>query len=155
VQGRVTTAVDAAVRRSICTGERTLLVQIGEKAVDRLKPHQGSKAHKVHKYKEYHSVCPLVGIGTLPTPLSPASVPPPPRTKGEEAHSSAGEGLGESRYRRLEKNLALCLVPTLWWSLSRRLVPAAQGSHKKCRPLLLQCRFPSVKEVIDGGGGPQ
>jgi hypothetical protein len=25
-------------------------------------------------YKEYHSVCPLVGIGTLPTPLLPASV---------------------------------------------------------------------------------
>jgi hypothetical protein len=28
--------------------------------------------------KEYHSVCPLVGIGTLTTPLSPASVPRPP-----------------------------------------------------------------------------
>ncbi len=25
--------------------------------------------------KEYHSVCPLVGTGTLPTPLSSASVP--------------------------------------------------------------------------------
>ncbi len=34
--------------------------------------------HKVLTYKEYHSVCPLVGIGTLPTPLSQASVPPPP-----------------------------------------------------------------------------
>jgi hypothetical protein len=33
--------------------------------------------HKVCIYKEYHSVCPLVGIGTLPTPLSPASVPSP------------------------------------------------------------------------------
>jgi hypothetical protein len=37
--------------------------------------------HKVCIYKEYHSVCPLVGIGTLPTPLSPASAPPP-RTGG-------------------------------------------------------------------------
>jgi hypothetical protein len=34
--------------------------------------------HKVLIYKEYHSVYPLVGIGTLPTPLSPASVPLPP-----------------------------------------------------------------------------
>ncbi len=33
--------------------------------------------HKVRKYEEYHSVCPLVGIGTLPIPLSPASVPLP------------------------------------------------------------------------------
>jgi hypothetical protein len=69
--------------------------------------------HKVHVNKEYHSVCPLVGIGTLPvpTPLSPASVAPPPGTKGEGAHSPAGEGLGESRFRRLEKSLALvCLL---------------------------------------------
>jgi hypothetical protein len=47
--------------------------------------------HKVRKYKEYHSVCPLVGIGTLPTPLSPASLPLPPEppepipTTGEKA----------------------------------------------------------------------
>jgi hypothetical protein len=39
-------------------------------------------AHKVLIYKEYHSVCPLVGIGTLPTPLSPASVPLPPQPEG-------------------------------------------------------------------------
>ncbi len=38
--------------------------------------------HKVRIYKEYHSVCPLVGIGTLPTPLSPASVPLPPELGG-------------------------------------------------------------------------
>ncbi len=41
---------------------------------------------------EYHSVCPLVGIGTIPTPLSPAIVPLPPERGG--AHSPAGEGLG-------------------------------------------------------------
>jgi hypothetical protein len=59
-------------------------------------------------YKEYHSVCPLVGIGTLPTPLSPASVSLPPRTGGRGgggAHSPAGEGLRDSQYRRLEKKL--------------------------------------------------
>jgi hypothetical protein len=34
--------------------------------------------HKVQMYIEYHSVCPLVGIGTLLPPLPRASVPPPP-----------------------------------------------------------------------------
>ncbi len=38
--------------------------------------------HKVLIYIENHSVCPLVGIGTLPSPLSPASVPLPPEPKG-------------------------------------------------------------------------
>jgi hypothetical protein len=63
--------------------------------------------HKVHTYKEYHSVCALVGNGTLPPPLSPASVPLPPEPNGAwEAHSSAGEGLGESQFQRLEKKLS-------------------------------------------------
>ncbi len=66
--------------------------------------------HKVRIYKEYHTVCPLVGIGTLPTPLSPASVPLPPEAGG--GHSPAGEGLGESQFRRLEKKLST--LPTLW-----------------------------------------
>ncbi len=40
--------------------------------------------HKVLIYTEYHSLCPLVGIGTLPPPLSPASVsfPPVPKAGG-------------------------------------------------------------------------
>ncbi len=38
--------------------------------------------HKVPIYKEYHSVCPIVGIGTLPPPLSPASVPSPRNQRG-------------------------------------------------------------------------
>jgi hypothetical protein len=50
--------------------------------------------HKVHIYVEYHSVCPLVGIGTLPPPLSPASVPLSPNQRG--AHSPAGDGVGKS-----------------------------------------------------------
>ncbi len=55
--------------------------------------------HKVHIYKEYHSVCPLVGIGSLPPPLSPASVPLPPEPKeGGGAHSSAGEGVGVCQF---------------------------------------------------------
>ncbi len=43
---------------------------------------------KVHIYIEYHSVCPLVRIGTLPPPLSPASVPPlPPEPGGGGGHT--------------------------------------------------------------------
>jgi hypothetical protein len=61
---------------------------------------------KVLIYAEHHSVCPLVGIGTHPTPLPQASVPPSPGPKGEGAHSP---GEGEFQLRRLEK-LALCLL---------------------------------------------
>ncbi len=45
-----------------------------------------------------------------PTPLSPASVTLPPEPGGG-AHSPAGEGLGESQFRRLEKKLST--LPTL------------------------------------------
>ncbi len=48
---------------------------------------------------------------TLPTPLSPASVPLPQNRKGG-AHSPGGEELGESQFRRLEKRLST--LPTLW-----------------------------------------
>ncbi len=64
--------------------------------------------HKVSIYKEHHSLCPLVRIGTLPPPLSPASVPIPTNQGG--AHSPVGKLLGESQFRRLEKSLALCLL---------------------------------------------
>jgi hypothetical protein len=37
--------------------------------------------HIPYPYTEYHSVCPLPGIGTLPPPLSPVSVPLPPQPK--------------------------------------------------------------------------
>jgi hypothetical protein len=72
---------------------------------------RGRLCHKVRIYKEYHSACPFVGIGTLPTPLSPARVPLPPEP-GEGDHSPASEGLGESQFRRLEKKLST--LPTLW-----------------------------------------
>jgi hypothetical protein len=39
--------------------------------------------HKVLIYKEYQSVRTLVRIGSLPSPLSPASVPLPPNQRGE------------------------------------------------------------------------
>ncbi len=67
--------------------------------------------HKVNLYKEDHSVCLLVGIGTLPPPLSPASVTLPPEPKGR-AHSPASEGLGESQFQSLKQKLST--PPTLW-----------------------------------------
>jgi hypothetical protein len=68
--------------------------------------------HKVHIYKEYHSVCPLVGIGTLPPPLSPASVtlPPEPKGGGTLALRVRGWGRGSPNSDDLEKSLALCLL---------------------------------------------
>jgi hypothetical protein len=60
--------------------------------------------HEVRIYKEYHSVCPFVGIGTLPTPL-----PLPEPGEGGGGTLACGWGVGESQFRRLEKSLALCL----------------------------------------------
>jgi hypothetical protein len=57
-------------------------------------------------YKEYHSVRPLVGIGTLPTPLSPASAPLSPEPKGERTLACGlGVGVGAVPIPRLEKKL--------------------------------------------------
>jgi hypothetical protein len=68
--------------------------------------------HKDHLFIEYHSVCPLVGIGTLPSLLLPAIVPFAPEPKGEGAYLPAGEGFGQSQFRRLEKKLSN--LPNLW-----------------------------------------
>jgi hypothetical protein len=67
---------------------------------------------KVLTYTEYHSVCPLVGIGTPSTPLPLARVtpPPPPPKGGGGAHSPAAKGVGESQFRRLEKKLSTLLT---------------------------------------------
>ncbi len=48
----------------------------------------------------------------LSQPLSCQRVCPSPQNRGVGwgAHSPAGEGLGESQFRRLEKRLALCLL---------------------------------------------
>ncbi len=51
-----------------------------------------------------------------PTPSLASECAPPPGTKGGGAHSPAGEGLGESPFRRLEKKLStlptLCSIPS-------------------------------------------
>ncbi len=48
----------------------------------------------MHIYKEYLSVCLLVGIWTLPRPLSPASVPLHPEPKGGGGTLACGWGVG-------------------------------------------------------------
>ncbi len=61
-----------------------------------------SHIHKVHLYLEYHSACPLVGIGTTRPPLPLASVYPPPEPGG--THSPGCEGRGSPN----SDGLALC-----------------------------------------------
>jgi hypothetical protein len=58
---------------------------------------------KLHIYLEYHSACPLVGIGT-PHTLSHKRVCPPSlsQKKGEDIYLPAGEEVGESQFGRLE-----------------------------------------------------
>jgi hypothetical protein len=59
-------------------------------------------------YLEYHSVCPLVGIGTLPTHLSPASVP---LSQEAGAHTRLRvRGWGSPNSDDWRKSLALCLL---------------------------------------------
>jgi hypothetical protein len=68
--------------------------------------------HKVVIYIKHHSICPSSELG-LPQPLSRQRVcpSPPPQTI---PYSPAGEGLGESQFRRLEKRHGT--LPTLWVS---------------------------------------
>jgi hypothetical protein len=49
------------------------------------------------------TVCPLVGIGSPNPSLASECAPPPLYQKWGGRHSPAGEGLGESQFRRLEK----------------------------------------------------
>ncbi len=94
------------------------------------------------------SVCPLVRIGTLPPPLSPASVTLPPEPGGG-AHSPAGEGLGESQFRRLEKKLSTgtyCLI----WGRPSPVGWACRERPSRCRPSPCSgCRSPCLALYTD------
>ncbi len=70
------------------------------------------KNNKVSIYKEYYSVCPLIAVGTLPTPLLPASVPlPPDPGPGGGGHTRLHvRGWGSPNSEGGRKNLALCLL---------------------------------------------
>ncbi len=84
-------------------------------------------------YKEYHSVCPLVGTGTPPPPLSRKRVCPPPRTKGD---SPAGLGVGES-------------PNSDDWRKSLALYSVIPPFHKTLRT----CHEAYQKLLLCGGGG--
>ncbi len=70
------------------------------------------KTHKVRIYKEYHSVCPLVGIRTLPcNPSLAIECAPPPRTGRGGGHTRLRvRGWGCPNSDDLRKSLALCLL---------------------------------------------
>jgi hypothetical protein len=70
------------------------------------------RLHKVHINLEYHSVCPLVRVGTRPLPLILASVPPLGTKGGSRAHLPAMEGRGSPNSNEWRKILAL--LSTLW-----------------------------------------
>ncbi len=54
-------------------------------------------------YKEYHSVCPLVGIGTLAPPLAPASVLLSPEPEGGGHTRLRVRGWGSPNFDDLRK----------------------------------------------------
>ncbi len=84
----------------------------------------------VHIYLEYHSECPIVGIGTFPP--SPASeCAPQPRTKEGGGHTllRVRDCMGESQFHLLEKKPST--LSTLWWEESNR----------------------PISSLLEGGGG--
>ncbi len=70
--------------------------------------------HKVCVYLEYHSVCPLVGIGThIPSPASECALPS--ELKGREGYTVIHtrlrvRGWGSSNSDDWRENLVLCLL---------------------------------------------
>jgi hypothetical protein len=75
--------------------------------------------HKVCIYTEYHSVSPVVGIGTL----SPASVPPPPKSRGRGGHTRLRvRGWGSPNSDDWRKSSALCLLCVFKFPFIRRWI---------------------------------
>ncbi len=89
--------------------------------------------HKVRTYKEYHSVCLLIGIGTLPTPLSRASVPLPPEPRGGHTRLRV-RGWGSPNSDDWRKSLSLCLLC---------------GPTFICNTSVLFCYFQSLKTLTE------
>ncbi len=88
-----------------------------------------------------------------PTPFLASECAPPPGTKGG-AHSPAGEGLGESRLRRLEKSLTLgllCALHLLPLELGRlaRLERLLQGPLLRSQPPRKQLHDLVVSEPVN------
>jgi hypothetical protein len=84
------------------------------------------------KGTKYHSVCPLVVIGTLPPPLSPASVPLPPEPGGGGHTGLRARGWGNPNSHDWRKSLALCLLCGL--KTREKLIPNPDpGVETKCK----------------------
>ncbi len=98
--------------------------------------------HKVLTYMEHHSVCPLVGIVTPPTPLPKASVPfppPPPRTKewGGGGYTRLRlRGWGSPNSDDWRKSLTLLLLLPTLWSDRTKLICRAKPILKTSRGLI-------------------
>jgi hypothetical protein len=69
-----------------------------------------SSVHEIHIYREYNSVCLLVGIGTRAHPLSRKRVCSLPRNQRGGGTLDCGWGGGESQFGRPKKKLILCLL---------------------------------------------
>ncbi len=69
---------------------------------------------------------PLIGIGTLPTPFSPANVPLPPETGGRGHTSLRVGGWGESQFRRGAYTVVLFICT---YFVTPGPVPGYTGSH--------------------------
>jgi len=63
----------------------------------------------LYHYLEYHSVCPLVRIGSFHLLSRRRVWPPPSEPRGGRQHSPAGEGLCGSNWNDWRESLALCL----------------------------------------------
>ncbi len=92
-----------------------------------------------------------------PNPSLASECAPPPQNPGGGAHSPAGEGLGESQFRRLEKSLALfllCGYSVQYYSLKGRLtqpmvLAASIGLYPSLqahRPVKLVCKKEKVSK---------
>ncbi len=72
---------------------------------------QYRRDHTERIFKEYRSFCPLVGIRTLPSPLSPESVPLPPEPGWGGGHTRLRvRGWVSPNSDDWRKSLALCLL---------------------------------------------
>ncbi len=80
---------------------------------------------------------PLVGIGTLPTPFSPASVPLPPETGGRGHASLRVGGWGESQFRRGAYTYTVVLFICTYFVAEPMRRKAESKNHKQCRLCML------------------
>jgi hypothetical protein len=97
------------MRRAFCQSNNLKLSLSGSVCISV----DGNWAQSTYIYSEPQCMSPRRNW-VSPNPLSPASVTLPPEPKGAGTHSPAGEGLGESQFRRLEKKLRTLSTLRSW-----------------------------------------